>query len=941
MKLRHSQKILAQALLIALASPALAAPPARQPAAQQPPARNVSGQINLNFKDAEVDSVIGAFGHLLNKSFVIDPRVRGKISLETPRPVNRQQAFTLLKTVLRQQGFAIVDLGDLYKVVPEADAKLQSGPVEIGPASGRHGDEVITQVFQLSHESANNMIPVLRPLVSPNNTITAFPGNNALIITDYAANLKRLSKVIATLDSPRPAADVQVVVIKNSIASDIAVAVSKLLDDNNRQGGGGTTGAQDPTQRVVVMADPRTNSVLLRSANASKLSLARSLVDQLDRPANADQANMRVVYLKNAEATKLVEVLQAVLSGESNGNGGSSGFGSSNRNSSRSSSSGFFGDNSSSSSGLSSAFGDSDSSSGGLGSQTGQLNRDRGNQGPTSIKAGGAVIAADPSTNSLIITAPEPVYRNIRGVIDQLDSRRAQVYIESLIVEVTANTVAEMGIQWQFMSGRNGGNNVIGGTNFSSGGSNILNVTQNPAALAGANGINIGVVRGNVSLFGQQFVNLGLLARALETEGGGNIRATPNLLTLDNEEARIVIGQNVPFVTGSYTNTNNNLSSPFQTVERKDVGTMLRVRPQVSEGGTVKMEIAQEISAVVDQSLPSGIITSRRAIESNVLVDDGQIVVLGGLIEDKVDGTVNKVPLLGDIPFLGRLFRYDSRKREKTNLLVFLRPVVLRTADSAWDVTASRYDYINQRSQDAQLPKPAGVADVRQPPLDPLPPRPSTPGKRVPPAREPSMMPGAADEAKSLGVVPANSLQAPQPDMSSMLAPRRPRHVNRQRGGNTGNDGASRAGQQGWQPQQQSEQSFGAGQQQSEQSYGTGQLQQPGQYGSGQPSQPDDRQYPPSQQAFVDLRQTGQGAGGQRRQAGPRSWEGVGENGQGVGQMGNNTIQQVLDARQRQGGGGSYRSLDEAVRAQQGAVRPQNGVSSPVRLGNQVEVNVD
>ena len=936
MKLRHSSKLLAQALLVAATVPALAAP-------AQPPAHKVtSGQINLNFKDAEVDSVIGAFGHLLNKSFVIDPRVRGKISLETPRPVNRAQAFALLKTVLRQQGFAIVDLGDLYKVVPEADAKLQSGPVEIGAASARDGDEVITQVFQLNHESANNMIPVLRPLVSPNNTITAFPGNNTLIITDYAANLKRLSKVIATLDSPRPAAEVQVVVIKNSIASDIAVAVSKLMDEGNRGGGGGPGAGSDPSQRVVVMADPRTNSVLIRSANASKLTLARSLVEQLDRPANADQANMRVVYLKNAEATKLVEVLQAVLSGESNGSSGSGGFGSSNRNSSRSSSSGgFFGDNSSSSSGLSSAFGDSDSSSGGLGSQTGQLNRDRGNQGPTSIKAGGAVIAADPATNSLIITAPEPVYRNIRGVIDQLDSRRAQVYIESLIVEVKADTAAEMGIQWQFMSGRNAGNNVIGGTNFGANGQNILSVSQNPAALAGSNGLNIGVVRGNVSLFGQQFVNLGLLARALETEAGGNIRATPNLLTLDNEEARIVIGQNVPFVTGSYTNTNNSLSSPFQTVERKDVGTMLRVRPQVSEGGTVKMEIAQEISAVVSDNLPSGIITSRRAIESNVLVDDGQIVVLGGLIEDKVNGSVDKVPLLGDIPFLGRLFRYDSRKREKTNLLVFLRPVVLRTADSAWDVTASRYDYINQRSQDAQLPKPAGVADVRQPPLDPLPPRPGTPGKRVPPAREPSMMPGAADEAKSLGVVPANSLQAPQPDMSSMMAPRRPRHANRQRGGNAGNDGASRAGQQGWQRQQQSEQSFGAGQQQSEQSYGTGQLQQPGQYGSGQPSQPDGGQYPPSQQAFVDLRQTGQGAGGQRRQAGPQSWEGVGENGQGVGQMGNNTIQQVLDARQRQGGGGSYRSLDEAVRAQQGAVRPQNGVSSPVRLGNQVEVNVD
>lgn len=844
MKLRHSSKLLAQALLVAATVPALAAP-------AQPPARKVTtGQINLNFKDAEVDSVIGAFGHLLNKSFVIDPRVRGKISLETPRPVNRAQAFALLKTVLRQQGFAIVDLGDLYKVVPEADAKLQSGPVEIGAASARDGDEVITQVFQLNHESANNMIPVLRPLVSPNNTITAFPGNNTLIITDYAANLKRLSKVIATLDSPRPAAEVQVVVIKNSIASDIAVAVSKLMDEGNRGGGGGPGAGSDPSQRVVVMADPRTNSVLIRSANASKLTLARSLVEQLDRPANADQANMRVVYLKNAEATKLVEVLQAVLSGESNGSSGSSdsSFGSSR---SRNSGGSMFGDSGSSSSGLSSSFGDSDSSSGGgLGSQSG-INRERGNQGPTSIKAGGAIIAADPATNSLIITAPEPVYRNIRGVIDQLDSRRAQVYIESLIVEVKADTVSEMGIQWQFGTSRPGQNSVVGGTNFSSGGSNILSVTQNPAALAAAGGLNVGVVRNGVSLFGQTFLNLGLLARALEAETNSNIRATPNLLTLDNEEARIIIGQNVPFVTGQYATTNNTLSSPFQTIERKDVGTMLRVRPQVSEGGTVKMEIAQEISAVVDTTQSAGIITNRRAIDSNVLVDDGQIVVLGGLIEDTVEGGISKVPLLGDIPGLGRLFRYDNRKRVKTNLLIFLRPVVLRSADQAWDVTANRYDYINQRSQDARMPTPFGMVDVKQPELDPLPPRPGSPdAKRVPPAREPGLMPGSAEEAKSLGVVPANSLRAPQPDMSSLVntAPRS-RQARRGGAGNGNGEGARR-------------------------------------------------------EAANDSRQPS-------RQSG-----------------------QVRTT-------GSFRSLDDAVRERQSAVRPQNATPEPVQLRNQVEVNVD
>ena len=690
--------------------------------------------------------------------------MRGKISLETPRPVTRDQAFTLLKTVLRQQGFAIVDLGDLYKVVPEADAKLQSGPVEIGPRHTRDGDEVITQVFQLNHESATNMIPVLRPLVSPNNTITAYAGNNTLIITDYAANLKRLSKVIATLDSPKANANVEVVQIRHSIASDVAVAISRLMDDNPR--GGGPTGAQDPGQRVVVLADPRTNSVLLRSGNSSKLSLAKSLIEQLDRPATGDHANMRVVYLKNAEATKLVEVLQAVLSGDSNGQGSFS----SGRN--RNDGGGFF-DNEGGS-GLQSAFGNDgnsgfgNSQSGGLGSGFGNSSRNGNNQNssPVSINAGGAVIAADPATNALIVTAPEPVYRNIRSVIDQLDSRRAQVYIEALIVEVSAETVAEMGIQWQFLSPSGQGNNVIGGTNLPASGSpGILDVTRNPAAIGA--GLNVGLVRSGVNILGDNVLNLGLLARALETEAGGNIRATPNLITLDNEEARIIIGRNVPFITGQTLQGTGNLASPFQTIERKDVGTMLRVRPQVSEGGTVKMEIAQEISAVEDTTQAAGIITSRRAIESNVLVDDGQIVVLGGLIQDDVKGNVSKVPLLGDIPLLGRLFRYDSRKRTKTNLLVFLRPVVLRDAASAWDVTASRYDYIGQRGQEAQLGSLAGLADVRQPALDELPARPGTPGvRRGPPSQDPGLLPGAAEEARQHeGVRPLRSLQAPQPDL--------------------------------------------------------------------------------------------------------------------------------------------------------------------------------
>ena len=717
--------------------------------------------ITLNFKDAEIDSVVGAFGHLLNKTFVIDPRVRGKISLETPRPVSKELAFTLLKTVLRQQGFAVVDVGSLMKVVPEADAKLQSGPVEAGRVLNRTGDEIVTQIFNLNHESASNMIPVLRPLISPNNTITAFPNNNSLVITDYAANIKRLAHIIASLDNPRSANDVRVVPIKNSIATDIAVAVSRLLDEPTR--GNAPGAAVDPGQRVTVLSDPRTNTVLLRTSSVAKMNLAESLIKQLDQPASAEQANMRVVYLRNAEAVKLVEVLQAVLSGEE---GGTSGM-SPRRN-----------QNPQQRSQLSNQ--QNQNQQGGMNAAAQPLQQGGGgDQGPVTIAAGGAIIAADPATNSLIITAPEPVYRNIRGVIDKLDSRRAQVYIESLIVEVTADKAAELGIQWQFLNpSSSGGNSVIGGTNLPprGTGSNILDATTGLQNIG--TGLNIGLVRSGVSILGtENIINLGVLARALETQADANIRATPNLLTLDNEEARIIIGQNVPFITGQYTATAGAVANPFQTIERKDVGTTLRVRPQVSEGGAVKMEIFQEVSSVQDASLAAGLITNRRAIESNVLVDDGQIVVLGGLIQDSIEGNVSKVPLLGDIPGLGRLFRYDSRKRVKTNLLVFLRPIVIRDPGGAWDVTANRYDYMRSMSASAGLQDLPPLPEYKAPDLQGLPPRPGTPGATTPPRSPASLTPGLAEIFAPDHIQPArqapgpNSLTRPRPDVPGQDAP--------------------------------------------------------------------------------------------------------------------------------------------------------------------------
>ena len=731
---------------VALAHPA--GPVAAQSAAQGNGAAArpaAGGAITLNFKDADIDSVVGAFGHLLNRTFVIDPRVRGKITLETPRPVSPALAYELLQSALRVQGFAVVETGSIARVVPEADAKLQSGPVSAGrsgPAAG--GDRVVTQIFRLTYESASNLVPVLRPLISPNNTIVAYPNNNSLVITDYAANLQRLQRIIATLDSPS-SGEVEVVAMRHALAADVALQVSRLLDDQARLAAGAPQGAVvDPGQRVTVLADTRINSILIRSASPARMNLAKSLIARLDQPSS-EPGNIRVVYLRNAEATRLVQVLRGVLVGDGSGAGGAFGAAGQGGAFGAGAQPGAFGGQFGA--GLSGSTANSPVA--GLGGPAGAaspatsaLNTGQPGAGVATFSAGGAVIAADPSTNSLIITAPEPIYRNLRAVIDKLDARRVQVYIESLIVEVSADRSMELGIQWQFL---NQGSNTIGGTNLPprGTGSNILDVATN--LLGVGRGLNVGVVSSRPILGSTEngtAINLGFLARALETEAGANILATPNLVTLDNEEARIIIGQNVPFITGSFTNTGGAAGAvnPFQTIERRDVGTTLRVRPQVAEGGTVRMQIFQEVSSVQDATLAAGLITNKRAIESNVLVDDGQVVVLGGLIEERVEGGVSMVPGLGRLPVLGNLFRYDNRKRVKTNLLVFLRPVVLRNAEASFGVTADRYDYIRQLQGTSAL-TPSELIPERQfqpPAMSPMPPRPGQPGV-APPSVSPAI----------------------------------------------------------------------------------------------------------------------------------------------------------------------------------------------------------
>ena len=628
--------------------------------------------VTLNFNNADIESVARTIGLLYGMNVVVDPRVKGSLTLVTEKPVNRSTAMAQFLTSLRLQGFTMVESAGLFKVVPEADAKLQSSAVETSDTAskGATGGQITTQIFRLNFESATNLVAVLRPLISPNNTINANPGNNSLVITDYADNLRRIARIIAAMDVSN-ATEVEVIELKNAIAVDLAPLLLKLIDSNATATGAAAGGA-DTGFKTTVIAESRSNTLIVRAANPARLALVRSLVEKLDQPSsksNGDLGNLHVVYLKNADATKLAATLRAALSGAATNPTPAPGAGAP------------------SGAGMSPA-----------------------------VTAGGQV-QADTSTNSLIITAPDPQYRQLREVIERLDARRAQVYVESLIAEVSADRAAEFGVQWQGALGNNGDSRIgLLGTNFGAAGKNIINLAAGGAAgtVLPANGLNLGIAQQTNGVY-----VLGALARFLESTGAGNVLSTPNLLTLDNEEAKIVIGQNVPFVTGQFTNASAGTGSvnPFQTIERKDVGLTLKVKPQISENGTVKLTIFQEVSSVQASTVnaTNGPTTNKRTIESNVLVDDGSVVVLGGLLQDEFTGSGDKVPGISDVPFFGNLFKSETRSRKKTNLMVFLRPVVVRDSAATERLSLDRYEQMRSGMQNAQ-PVPDAKVPVNEGP---------------------------------------------------------------------------------------------------------------------------------------------------------------------------------------------------------------------------------
>lgn len=680
----------------------------------------------LNFVGADIESVIKAIGHYTNITFVIDPRVKGTLTVVSEKPVTKTQAFGLLTSALRLQGFAVVSGDGFAKVVPEADAKLQASPTQVGASqASAKGDQIVSQIFHLNYESANNVVAVLRPLISPNNTINANPGNNSVVVTDYADNVKRLAKIVAALDAPA-VADLDVIPVRYAIASDLATMINKLMDS-----GGGAADAG----KVSVLADPRTNSLVLRAPSAARSNLAKSLIAKLDQPTQ-ELGNVHVVYLKNAEATKLAQTLRSVVSGESStqGSGASTGLNSQNNSGSNS-----LGNNSSNSSG----------SGNSSGSNTGPTNPLLSGSNSTQQGGGsgaGGFIQADATTNTLIITAPESVYRNLRAVIDQLDVRRAQVYIESLIVEVTSDKASEFGVQWVGATGSDTSKYRLGALqSFTTNGTDGALTSIYANKTLPSNGMTVGLFKQVGGALG-----LGAVAHALESDGNANILSTPNMVTLDNELATIRVGQNVPILTGQFTTTSGTSSNPFQTIDRKDVGLTLKVRPQISEGGTIKLAIYHETSSVDKSTLTaaSGITLNNRVIENNVIADDGQIVVLGGLIEDTEGDGVDRVPGLGSIPVLGNLFKSQSRTRKKTNLMVFLRPVVIRNKEQSTSLATDRYDYMRSQQQAILPPDSALVKDLGQPILPQLqngaPISGGAVAAPVPPAPLPARLPGGA-----------------------------------------------------------------------------------------------------------------------------------------------------------------------------------------------------
>ena len=583
--------------------------------------------ITLNLKDADINALIGTVAEVTGKNFIVDPRVKGKVTVISSRAMDSEEVYQVFLSILKVHGFAAVPSGPVIKILPDVSAKQDAIP-SVGDEAPGHGDEMVTRVVQVDNVAAAQLVPILRPLVPQQGHLAAYPATNVLIMSDRAENVSRLVSIIRRIDK---VSDSEIEVIRLEYAS--AAEVVRILNAISRAQPGQAKGA---AQQQAMVADERTNSVLLGGDRSNRLRL-RAIISHLDTPLERG-GNTKVIYLKYATAADLVEVLRGV--GESQGEETKKGAAAAAR------------------------------------------------------KTGKELdIQADEATNALVITAPPALMRSLEAVIRQLDIRRAQVLVDAIIAEIGENRARELGVQWAVFD-FSGSTTPIGGTNFTNTGTNLATIAQGviDKQLVGLTpGLSFGVGK-----IGGNGVNFAAVVNALAGDSDVNILSTPSLVTLDNEEAEIIVGQNVPFVTGSFTNTGAATGSvnPFQTVQREDVGITLKVKPQINENNSIVMEITQEVSSISNDAQAVDLITNKRVVKTKVLVDDNHLVVLGGLIEDRVRESEQKVPLLGDIPYLGALFRSKSVNRDKVNLMIFLHPTILRDNQTADRYTNAKYTYI-------------------------------------------------------------------------------------------------------------------------------------------------------------------------------------------------------------------------------------------------------
>ncbi|MGE3774131.1 MAG: type II secretion system secretin GspD [Gammaproteobacteria bacterium] len=635
-------KPLALALLVALAPLAAAQEVAPLPAetrAGTPPPEEHS--LTLNFKDADIRAFISAVADLTHQNFVVDPRVQGRVTVISSAPTDPDDLYEVFLSILKVHGFTAVKKDGVTKIVPEMLAKQDATPT-IAPGSLRAGEEIVTGVIPVHFVSAAELVPILRPLLPQDSHMAATVGTNVLIVADSGANVKRMVDIVGKLDLDTTHG-IDVVRLDYATATDVAQLLETLTTK--------ARGANPPggEAQAAFAADERTNSILLAGSPQMKLRY-RALISSLDTPAGETEA-IKVIYLKYATAEDLVSVLQEVISGQS-----------------------------------------SPSMSGSAAPQGGQVRQRRPLQIALGGNAGGSFgdvrVTADEATNALIVQGPPRDVKRVLEVVTQLDVRRAQVLVEGIVAEVSGSQDDELGIQWKTNLPDTG---IVGGTQFpgsvSGGIDSPFDPEDGPDFLTG---LTLGYLSGG---------DLRGLIRALAGNQYTNVLSTPSLMTLDNAEAEIVVGQNVPFVTGQFSNSTTTPDNPFQTIQRQDVGIKLRVKPQINEGDTVTMEIEQEVSSVDESTVGADLITNKRSIKTNVQVDNGEIVVLGGLIGDDARANQDKVPLLGDIPLVGNLFKNSRRSNNKTNLMVFLRPQIVRTRETAAELSSARYEDIRAKQQ--------------------------------------------------------------------------------------------------------------------------------------------------------------------------------------------------------------------------------------------------